>query len=119
MKRKCFKSIMILCIMAILCVSAFAASAQVSSGGHTTAFFTQTVSNKVYINQTAAGWNGTTGTMRWVLAKSGTNGSALDSDYITGAGHTTLKPGSSQSCKLTGYNDESFKLAVVYSYTIS
>lgn len=119
MKRKGFKIICILTIMAVLCVSAFAASAQVSSGGHITAFFEKSIPKYVKVDQDASGWNGTTGSMRWVLAPS-SGGVAIGSVYLAGDETGWLYPSySNQKCKLTGYNDESFKLAVVYSYTVS
>ena len=119
MKRKGFKLILIICIMSALCVSAFAASAQVSSGGYVTAFFEKTIPTRVYVDQDASGWNSTNGTMRWVLSPS-SGGVSCDVAYLEGDEEAYLSPAySNQSCMLRGYNDESFKLAVVYYYSIS
>ena len=105
-----------------LCAMAFAASATLNPypDGYTTAFFSQTVNNYVTVTQTTAAWQGTNGTVRWVLSDSNT-GVAVDMDYVYGASSSSpLYAGTSGNAHmLRGFNEASTKLIVVYSYSIN
>lgn len=122
MKKRLTCTLLVVVLAFSLFAVAFAASATMNAypDGYSTAFFSQVVNNSVTVTQTTAAWQGTSGTVRWVLSDSNT-GVAVDMDYVYGASSSSpLYAGTSGNTHmLRGFNQESTKLIVVYSYSIS